>query len=459
VNLPSLARIMGRLVAETETRSLPETVVRRAKVSLLHNLVVGVAARDRETIGRALAERHWRAPAEASLICNGVRVSAEGAAFANAALMSARSQDDTHAGSTSHPGSPTIAAALAIAEAHNHTGADFLAATILGYEVLCRIGRDFDRLITQRGFRAAAVLGGFGAIAATARLLRLTAEETSHALGLGANLAGGLSQVWHEGSGEAPLQLAFAARNGIAAARAAACGAHAAVHAFEGEAGFFQAFAGASSEPREALDHIGEVWQLGEVTVKPYPVCAILQGPVGLLLDLVRAHALAPDALAEIVLELNPYEATYPGIDHAGPFASSVVTKMSAQFSLALAAVEGRITPEGLGRIRDSRVLTTSRLVKVVAAPSIAPRRCRITIGLTDGGVVAGSVDAPVGQPGYDDVARFARSLADEIGSSGAAMDGLVDAVAGIDQAVDLQRLMAAAIACGGNSGPGSKRG
>jgi 2-methylcitrate dehydratase PrpD len=440
---------MGRLVAETAAANIPEAVVQRAKVSLLHNIVVGLAARYRDNIGQRMAGRYWPEPPEATLLGNGARVSAEGAAFANAALMNARSQDATHAGSTSHPGSPTLAAAMAVAEAHTSTGSEFLVATILGVEVLCRIGRDFDHLIAARSFRPAAVLAGFGAIAATARLTRLTAEQTAHALGLGANLAGGLSQVWLEGSAEAPLQLAFAARNGIAIARAAACGARAAVHAFEGEAGFYRAFAGASSQPFEALDGVGRHWQLSEITLKTYPVCAILQGPVGLVLDLMAADALTSGALAEIVLELNPYEAAYPGIDHAGPFASSVTTKMSAQFCLALAAIDGRITPDGLGRVGDGQVLATAACVKVVANPAIEERRCRIRLGLRDGRVVSGSVDAPVGQPSYDDVVCFARSLAEEIGTTTFAIQLLADVIAGIDRAAGIGGLMTAAVACG----------
>src|SRR5690606_9744079 len=98
-----------------------------------------------------------------------------------------------------HPGAPVMAAALAIAEEYDSTGAEFLEAIIIGYEVLCRIGRDFDQEVTGRGFRAAGVYGVFGATAAAARLMRLTSAQTAHALGIATHLAGGLAQVWQEG--------------------------------------------------------------------------------------------------------------------------------------------------------------------------------------------------------------------------------------------------------------------
>jgi 2-methylcitrate dehydratase PrpD len=450
VDAPSLSHKLGHLVADTLMTDIPEATLERARVSLLHNLVVGLLGRGRPSVAHVMAKRFWGLPAEASLLRDGTQVSLEAAAFANAALMNARSQDDTHPGSTSHPGSPSMAAALAVAEVMQASGAEFLAAAVMGYEVLCRIGRDFDERITERGFRAAAVLGGFGAVGAAARLMRLSAQETAHAIGLVANLSGGLAQVWREGSAEAPLQLAFGARNGIAAARAAACGAGAASYALEGEAGFFRAFADTSAESVEALRGLGEQWQIDEVTVKPFPVCAILQGPVGTFLELLDTHDMNVDTVADIEVALSPYEAAYPGIDFPGPFASSIATKMSAQFSLALAAVDRRITLTGLDRVTDPAVLALSRRVRVVASPTIAPRHSKTSVRLRDGNVVSGVVDVPVGRPSYAEVARFARAMAPEIGTETAAVDRLAEAVAMLGNASNVQAVIAAAVACGG---------
>jgi 2-methylcitrate dehydratase PrpD len=446
LNEKSLTQTLGRMVAETSFAAVPAAVVARAKVSLLHNIAVGLAGRGRENVTAAAAQKYWGAPAEATLLRNGVAVSAEGAAFANAALMNLRSQDDTHAASTSHPGSPTAAAAMAMAESCAASGEDFLAALILGYETLCRIGRDFDDRFTARGFRAAALLGGFGAAAATARLLKLSGAETTHALGLQANLSGGLAQVWREGSAEANLQLAFGARNGIAAARAAACGATAAIFALEGEAGFFAAFAGTAGPAVEAL---GEGWQLLEVTVKPLPVCAILQGPAMVFLDSLRRRAICPEAIESITLSLNPYEADYPGVDNPGPFGSATATKLSAQFCLALAAIEGRITPDGLGRLTDETILSVSRRVFLVRDAAIPLRLCRVAILLRDGEEIAGAVEVPVGQPSFSECADFVRGLLPEIGASGAQIERLIDAVAGVERAADVRVLMAAAAGAG----------
>ncbi len=83
----TLSQTLGQLIADTRLASLPPAVVERAKVSLLHTLCVGLIGRPRERVAHRMAERHWTLPAESSLLHGGGRVSAEGATFANTALL------------------------------------------------------------------------------------------------------------------------------------------------------------------------------------------------------------------------------------------------------------------------------------------------------------------------------------------------------------------------------------
>ena len=440
----SLTETLGNFVAETSLDMIPEHVIDRAKVSLVHNLAVALAGRPLESVAHVAAATFWASPGEATLLANGRRTSAEGAAFANAALMHARSQDDTHAASTSHPGGPVISTALAVGEARRASGEDIIRAIVLGYEVLGRVGRDFDHLVTERGYRSAAVFGVFGAAASAAAMMRLPGDRVAHALGLATNLAGGTAQVWAEGGTEGGLQLGFAARNGLCAARLASVGATAAGEGLEGRAGVYRTLAGANSPAVEVLDSLGEAWQLTEVTVKPHPVCAILQGPVEALLDMMRKRSFSSPSVTGITLELCPFEATYPGVDNPGPFSSAIATKLSAQFCLALVLDEGRVTPAGLARLSDGPLLDLSRLVSVVVDPTLKQRLSRTVVMLDDGSSMIGTIDAPVGQPSFADVGRFARDLAPEMNRSEAAVDRLVTEIDQLDRAANLDALLAA---------------
>ena len=441
---PSLTEQLAAFCTRTSLDEIPKEVVDRATVSLVHNIAVALAGRSREKFCHRMAEQYWRQPAEATLLHNGRLVSAEGAAFANGALMHARSQDDTHAGSTSHPGTPVIAAALAMAEVERRSGGEFLEAVILGYEVLCRVGRDFDELVSRRGFRAAAVFGTFGAAAAAAKLMRLNDKQTAHALALSAHFSGGLSQVWVEGSSEFPLQLGMPARNGILAARAAATGVSAAREILEGKGGFFRAYADADVSATEITEGLGAKWQLSEVTVKAYPVCAILQGPVASMATVAKAEGFAPVDVATIEIALSPYEAAYPGIDNPGPYASTTATKMSAQFSLASAGVNGRLTMEDLGNFTNPSVLALSKKVKVVIDPKLPDRLSRLSVMLDDGRVISHNVAVPAGRPTLEQVCDFARGMCAESGLSSEQTDALLKSICGLKAAPSLTEFTAA---------------
>ncbi|MBI1622415.1 MmgE/PrpD family protein [Aquamicrobium sp. cd-1] len=440
--MKSLTEFFGEVITTTMPADISEAARERARVSLIHNLAVAMAGRRREQVAFRLAVSCHAAPAQATLLHNGARVSTDAAAFANGALFHARSQDDTHPDSTSHPGAPVMAAALAIAEETGASGGEFLDAIIIGYEVLCRVGRDFDQLISKRGYRAAAVFGVFGATAAAARLLKLDPVQAGHALGLATHMSGGLSQVWHEGSAEFPLQLGFAARSGIEAARAAGAGATAAKYALEGPRGFYNAYAGVAGPAVEAVADYGH-WQIEEVTVKPFPACAILQGPMQLLCELLAREGLHGEDVSSLDLHLNPYEAGYTGIDNPGPFSSATATKMSAQFCLGNGLAYGRLALSDLEQLSDPSVLAHASKIRVVPTSEVAERICLLRITTSSGRVVEKSLEEAVGRPSVSQVQAFALGLASEFGVDQAAIGRMLDLVAGISEAPDVGELVA----------------
>lgn len=443
----SITEVLGRFVADLRSHEIPERVIERAKISLIHNLCVALASVDRERVARDYATRWQAAPAQCTLLGTGDRVSAEGAALANAALIHARSQDDTHAGSSSHPGAPVIAAALAVAEAEAASGREFLDAVVLGYEVLCRVGCDFDTRISARGFRSAAVVGAFGAAAAAARLMRLDRAQTAAAIGFAAHQAGGLAQVWAEGSDEFPLQLGQAARNGLVAARLAAVGLQPATRGLEGRAGFYRAYADADQPPIEVLAGLGETWQLDEVTTKPFPACAILQGPLDLLLSMLRGGAAGRGLPLDVALVLHPFEADFTGIDTTDTDLPSVAAaKMSARFCLASMLVHGRLGMAELENRADPRVRALMSRIRVLRDPGLQLRQCRLNLNWADGQARAGEVIEPVGRPDLSAIIRFATDMAPQIGWSLDHARRLTEAVTGLGSASSVSPLLRASL-------------
>ncbi len=443
--MKTVTTALGEFVAHTKFAELPREIVERAKTCLLHDLGVALAGRPAERLVHGLVARCYALPPESTLFWDGSKVSAEGAALANAALMHARTQDDTHMPSSTHTGSSVIPAALAMAEAQRRTGEEFLTAMVLGYEVAGRVGREYDTLTTPRGFRATSIYGVFGAAAATARLLGLGAGETAAALGFAANLAGGLGQTWVEGSTEWRFQVGFAGRNGIFAARIAAAGAAAAAESLEGVAGFYTAFGGTVEHARTALVGLGKEWVLSEVTLKPYPVCAIQQSPVGMMIDLATAHDVKPAQVQEIVLELNPYEAKYPGTDSVGPFRDQGGTLMSGQFCMALALADRKATIDGLFRFDDRVLGDLSKRVRIVSNDALAPLASRLTVTTIDGRKLTRETvtTATTHKFSFDEDSALVRALLPEMEKTAEDVERLIGVIKDLDRQPNLGALLA----------------
>src|SRR5256714_13847945 len=111
---------------------------------------------------------------------------------------------------------------LALAEARQSSGREFIAAFVAGYEPACRIGLALRPGHYNLGFHATGTVGAFGAAAACARLLGLDAATTAQALGIAGTQASGLKSQF--GTMCKPFHAGKASHNGLLAARLAARG-------------------------------------------------------------------------------------------------------------------------------------------------------------------------------------------------------------------------------------------
>ena len=90
-----------------------------------------------------------------------------------------------------HPGTCIVPCAFAAAQAEDASGRDFVTGLVAGYEVMERMAAEFIPTMMARGFHAGPVFGIFGAAVAAAKIMRLSEDQTTNAIGLCANLAGG----------------------------------------------------------------------------------------------------------------------------------------------------------------------------------------------------------------------------------------------------------------------------
>jgi len=358
---PLAARIAATGTA-LRFEDLPAEVVDKVKLCLFDFIGCAFESRDLPWSRQALALAPPVA-AGASIIGAPNATIPEAAAFANAVMGHGLVREDMHSGSISHLGIVVLPTLLALAQTRKVSGRDFIAATVLGYEVGGRIGRALMDADIARIHRPTGITGPAAAAAAGARLLGLDAPAMTTAIALGANTTVGLNQWAHTGGSEMFFHAGYAARNAVTAVRLAPQGAFASPSAFDGEAGLFAAFG-----KRAAADAVtlfqGEA-EILAVYHKPVPACNFAQTPSQAALAIARATGIAPERIESITVQVPRAGARYPGCDYSGPFAHVLQAKMSIQYNVAAALMRGEVTEANFALLEDPqlrRLVAATRL-------------------------------------------------------------------------------------------------
>jgi 2-methylcitrate dehydratase PrpD len=436
---------LGRFVVECRESEPPEEVVEKLRCNLLHDLSCAMAAYTEGPVIWPLVVD--RGPAESTLLCEGTKVDAEHAAFANAVLMHARAQDDTYFSAKSHLGSSVIPPSLALAEQLGADGERFTRAVIAGYEVGAAVGDALEKSTTPRGFRASMLYGTLGSAAACASLLGLDEEGVANAIAIASSFSGGLSQTWIEGSTEWRWELGMAARNGLWAARLASNGAVGASNWLEGPAGFAHAFAGQDSFDEDFAE-LGERWRIMDVIYKPYPVCNITQSPVEAAMSLVIDNDVEADEIESIRCLLNPVDRAYPGTLNWGPFDDVGASLMSAPFCVAMAIKDRDATLAGLHNTDDPVMRELVARTEVLADERLPELASRIELTTTTGERHVRELipdDSTYGWD-WDGVLTNSRRLHDEMEISSDAFEGLGETIRALTELDSVEPLLRASI-------------
>jgi len=170
---PGVGPIMQQLSAymsAASTRALPEDVVEKAKQHILDTFAAMISGSGLPP-GRAALEfaRGYGGKAIATVVASDIVCGPIEAAFANGVLAHSDETDDSHGPSRSHPGVSVVPAAFAAGEQFAITGAHFLRAVTLGYDVGTRItmsmGGPAYQAATHRSTHGTAACFGAGAAA------------------------------------------------------------------------------------------------------------------------------------------------------------------------------------------------------------------------------------------------------------------------------------------------------
>jgi 2-methylcitrate dehydratase PrpD len=325
----------------------------------------------------------------------GDRTAAPFAAFANASFSQALEYDDTHNESIVHMSSPSVAAALALADLRPVSGRELIAAIAVGNEISCRIGCAAPGQFHRRGFHPTGLFATFGAAWLAGRLLGLTAPQMTNGAGIAGSFASGLLECWVDGTQSKFLHPGWAAQSGIAAAFLARAGATGPATVIEGRFGLFASHLQDEAAPRQferITKDLGAHWESRNASFKPFPAAHVIHPYIDALLRLKRQHAIDPDQVDRIHCPVAAYivpivcepvaEKRRPKSDSHG--------RVSLQYTLAEALVRGRIGKDAYcaASLSDPRILRVADVVDYAVDPEFpGPARFKggVTVCMRDG--------------------------------------------------------------------------
>ena len=354
VSAQPLAARMAMDIAKTRMEDLPGAVVEKLRTCLFDLIGCAFEARQlpwsRQSIGLAQSVDG----AGANIFGQTGRYTYGDAAFANGVMGHGLVREDMHSGSISHLGVVVLPVLLALAQDRRFSGAQFIAAAAVGYEVGGQIGRAVVDAAVARIHRPTGICGPLAGAAAGAHLLGLAPAQITSALALGANTTLGFNQWAHTGGSEMYFQVGFAARNAVSAARLAEAGAFASPSALDGEAGLFASLGKLGAEERVVL--FASLPEILSVYHKPVPACNFAQTPCQAALRIAAESAPAVDRIVAIEVLVPKAGKAYPGCDSSGPFDHVLQAKMSIQYNVAAALLTGRVDEANFELLRDARL-------------------------------------------------------------------------------------------------------
>ncbi len=360
-----LAETLARYAANLRYEDLPEDVVRLARRTILDTIGCAFGSYDAgpSKIAIKLAS-DVSAKQPATVLISGVKTSPDLAVFANGVMIRYLDFNDAFVSLTHGAGHPsdTIAALLSSAELTSRSGRDLITATVLAYEVFCKIADVFDYL--GNGIDHSTITG-MAAVVGAGRLMGLTPEQMVQAIGI---TVGGNTATRQGRSDALSNWKAFAAadacRKAMFSVELARNGMTGPAKVFEGSYGFFKVM---GRKPVERPE-LGEPFGIRRAFTKRFPLGQFSQTVAQAAME-ARPFVKSADDIAEVNIHVSHSAIkimadspekwkpqTHETADHSIPYAAGLVL------------MYGNIAPEYYEDpyLHDARLLDLVSRIKVL---------------------------------------------------------------------------------------------
>jgi aconitate decarboxylase len=349
---------------------IPERVQAHAKLCLLDGLACGLYGSQLEW-GRIAADVAVEmAPnGAATLWGHPARVGAAAAALANGTALHGFELDDVHVRAMLHPAAVVLPAVLALSETEMMSGGALLTAIVAGYEVGIRTGICAGIPHGARGFHATGTVGCVAAAAGAANLLGLGADQTAHALGIGATQAAGLYCA-RAGAMTKRFHAGHAAQAGVIAGLMARRGFTGSQDVLEVPFGGFMSTLTEDADLSQLTEGLGQTWETELVGFKIHAACAsahtIIDG-----LDVLMQRGLNAGNLDHLTIHMTGKAARNVGWTYRP--GGVVAAQMNGYYAAASKLRDGQVFAEQyrVEKLADPETLAMMERMHIVHDPAL----------------------------------------------------------------------------------------
>ena len=394
-----VTRGLAQWVVESKADEIPAAVRKEATRTLLNWMGCAIGGSGQGAVTCAIeAFAPFSGPGQAAILGRSERFDVLHAALINGISSHVLDYDDTHLRTIIHPAGPVAPALLALAEYRAASGQavagkDLLHALILGVEVECRIGNAVYPAHYDAGWHITGTTGVFGAAAAAGKVLGLSAQQMTWALGLAAVQPVGLREMF--GTMTKSFHPGRAAQNGLASALLAARNFTCSEHALEAKSGWANVLSSAR-DYGEITGKPGAGWQVSLNTYKPFACGIVMHPTIDGCIQLSRENLLTAEQIAGIELRVAPLVQELTGKKTP---ATGLEGKFSIYHAAAVAIVERAGGEQQFSdrAVRNAATVALRQRVTATVDPKIGEDQVRIRIMLRDGRALEKVIDHAVG--------------------------------------------------------------
>lgn len=390
--------------ANINIKDIPETVVRKARVTLFDFLTVLSAGKyDSDFIEIIRRYLDSRTEAEESTILGmNVKKSAQTAALVMGMISHGVELDDGHRHGTCHPAVAIIPAVLAEGERAESSFEEMLKAIIIGYDCMLRAARAINPSHLRRGFHTTGTCGALGAGAAAASLRKYDREKMAYSISISGLQSAGFQEMLHGNPSIKALQPGKAAQAGILSAELVGFGAKGPLSIFEGQHGWLK---GMTDEYREEdlLGELGERWEITNTYTKLYPTCRHCHAPIDMMIE-IHKKGVSISSIKKIILETYNIGIVEVGLIKQPKNFEEAMFSVSYSMAVALKYGVARIK-EMKASLTDEEILRIASEVEILEDDEMnkkypKERGARVTVLLKNGEKIV--LEQPIPKGEYD---------------------------------------------------------